>query len=61
MRIWDASTGQPRVVLTGHTDFVTAVAVAPDGTWLVSADRDRRNRSGTVRIWVRSPAVTGLC
>ena len=46
MRIWDPHTGQARHTLTGHTDGVAAVAVAPDGTWLATAGSD-----GTVRIW----------
>ena len=33
-------------VLTGHTDRVQELAVAPDGSWLASAGRD-----GTVQIW----------
>ncbi|WP_199923490.1 WD40 repeat domain-containing protein [Streptomyces sp. NRRL F-5123] len=32
--------------LTGHTDWVTAVAVSPDGSWLVTTGDDR-----SVRIW----------
>ena len=40
-----------RRVLTGHTEAVSAVAVAPDGGWLASSGDD-----GTVRIW---DAVTG--
>ena len=35
-----------RRTLTGHTGRVTAVAIAPDGTWLASGGDD-----GTVRIW----------
>ena len=35
-----------RRVLTGNTGRVTAVAVAPDGSWLASGSDD-----GTVRIW----------
>ena len=35
-----------RRVLTGHTGAVTAVAVAPDGSWLASGGDD-----GMVRIW----------
>jgi hypothetical protein len=32
--------------LTGHAGRVTAVAIAPDGTWLATGDDD-----GSVRIW----------
>jgi WD40 repeat protein len=35
-----------RRVLTGHAGWVTAVAVAPDGSWLATASYD-----GTARIW----------
>jgi hypothetical protein len=35
-----------RRALTGHADWVTAVAVAPDGSWLASGSGDE-----TVRIW----------
>jgi WD40 repeat protein len=38
-------------VLAGHTGRVTAIAVAPDGTWLATASHDR-----TVRLW---DVVTG--
>ncbi|MFE9103817.1 NB-ARC domain-containing protein [Actinomadura geliboluensis] len=40
-----------RQTLTGHDGAVTAVVVAPDGTWLASAGAD-----GTVRVW---DAATG--
>ena len=40
-----------RAALTGHTRGAVAVAVAPDGSWLVSGGGDR-----TVRIW---DAATG--
>lgn len=32
--------------LTGHTDYVTAIAFSPHGSWLASGSSDR-----TVRIW----------
>jgi len=47
-----ASTGQParakeiRSLLTGHSDFVTALAWSPDGTQLASGSLDH-----TVRLW----------
>ena len=40
-----------RRVLTGHTRAVTAIAIAPDGSWLVTGGDD-----GMVRIW---DAATG--
>src|SRR5664279_4515315 len=42
----DAPATALRRVLTGHTGGVRALAAAPDGSWLASADQD-----GTVRIW----------
>ncbi|MET7887814.1 NB-ARC domain-containing protein, partial [Streptomyces avermitilis] len=39
--------------LAGHTEWVTSVAISPDGTWLATTSRDE-----TARIWDR---VTGTC
>ncbi|MCL3999072.1 WD40 repeat domain-containing protein, partial [Streptomyces lavenduligriseus] len=39
--------------LAGHAGGVEAVAIAPDGTWLASGDRD-----GAVRLWNRA---SGRC
>ena len=39
-------TGSTRHTLTGHTREVSALVVAPDGSWLASAGDD-----GEVRIW----------
>jgi len=52
---WDPVTGKQRSVLTGHASSVTAVAIAPDGTWLATASDDN-----TQRIWdaaYRSEAI----
>ena len=46
VRIWDPVTGAARHTLTGHTRWVRVLVVAPDGSWLASADDD-----GQVRIW----------
>ena len=46
IRISYAVTRRERATLEGHTNTVTAVAVAPDGSWLASGSRD-----STVRIW----------
>jgi WD40 repeat protein len=51
VRIWDIATGQARAVLAGHKEWVKAMAVAPDGSWLATGDAN-----GTLRIW---DAVTG--
>jgi WD40 repeat protein len=47
VRVWRMADGLPiGEPLTGHSDRVTAVAIAPDGTWLASVGDDQ-----TVRIW----------
>ena len=54
--IWDASTGQLRAVLRGHSDYVRAVAVSCDGQILVTGSGDE-----TIKLWdlaSRSELVT---
>lgn len=46
------TSGAVRHILTGHTSGVVALGVAPDGSWLASADY-----GGEVRIW---DSVTGI-
>ncbi|HEU5090691.1 MAG TPA: PQQ-binding-like beta-propeller repeat protein, partial [Roseiflexaceae bacterium] len=46
IRIWDVATGQERLTLSGHTDWVGNIAFSPDGTSLASTSRD-----GSVRLW----------
>ena len=43
--VWDVATAKPGPPLTGHTDRITALAFAPDGT-IYSGSLD-----GTVRSW----------
>jgi hypothetical protein len=38
-------------VLTGHTSGVSALAVAPDGSWLASGHHGDQDYGGEVRIW----------
>ena len=45
-RMWDSATGTAGPTLTGHTRRVAALVVAPDGSWLASADD-----SGEIRLW----------
>jgi WD40 repeat protein len=42
-------------MLTGHTGRVRAVAVSPDGSWLVSTGDD-----GTARIWSSNSTIDCL-
>ncbi|RME76566.1 MAG: hypothetical protein D6784_05530, partial [Chloroflexi bacterium] len=44
--VWDAQSGRPLRALEGHTGWVRAVAVSPDGRWIVSGSSDR-----TLRAW----------
>ncbi|MCB1014475.1 MAG: hypothetical protein KDB10_05090 [Acidimicrobiales bacterium] len=46
LSLWDLRDGQERAVLVGHEGAVTAVAVSPDGAFVVSGATD-----GTVRLW----------
>ncbi|MEU1465844.1 NB-ARC domain-containing protein [Streptomyces sp. NPDC005727] len=48
----DAPAPALQRILTGHTGWVEAVAIGPDGTWLATAS------NGVVRIWDRA---TGTC
>lgn len=72
VRLWTPE-GEHFATLDGHADIVTAIAVAPDGTWLVTGDQgdtlriwSREGRllttftshAGSVRGWVRALAVS---
>jgi WD40 repeat protein len=50
VRIWDPHTGQTRHTLTGHTADVTAMAVAPDGSWLATGS-SYGGSDDDMRIW----------
>jgi WD40 repeat protein len=46
VRLWDAVTGKPRLLLKGHADKIVAVAFSPDSRRLVTASWDK-----TARLW----------
>jgi WD40 repeat protein len=52
VRLWDLETLDCRLTMAGHTDYVSAVVVTPDGR-AASASKD-----GTIRIWDLS---SGAC
>jgi len=43
-RLWDMGTGQLNATLEGHFDWVTAVAISPDGLTCVSGSWDKTVR-----------------
>jgi WD40 repeat protein len=52
VRLWDTVTGEARLTLTGHTDWVRAVAFSPDGAQLATGSSD-----GTARLWDSTQGV----
>lgn len=44
---WDQSTTKNGILLKGHTDKITCIAVSPNQTYIASGSKDR-----TVRIWI---------
>jgi WD40 repeat protein len=47
VKVWELESGRLLRSLEGHTDWVNAVAVSPDGRFIVSGSSDDR----TVKVW----------
>ena len=45
-KLWDADTGALLRIFTGHTGYVTSIALSPDNALLATGSDD-----GTVRVW----------
>jgi WD40 repeat protein len=50
IRLWDAATGQPRGVLSGHSHWAWSLAFSPDSKRLASGG-GMANRAGEVWLW----------
>ena len=46
VQLWDATTGEHKTILRGHTKTVSSVVYSPDGKTIASGSTD-----GTVRFW----------
>lgn len=51
LKVWDAATGRERTIVAGHTGGLTACAISPDGTLIVSV-----SAGGAIKAW---DAATG--
>lgn len=49
-RLWDATTGETLMVMDGHPDWVTAVALSPDGKYAVTGSGST-NSDQRIRLW----------
>lgn len=53
VRLWDAKTGSPLRLLTGHMGSIHAIVFTPEGTRLISAGADR-----LIRVWDTATAIS---
>ncbi|KAG0305559.1 hypothetical protein BGZ99_002044, partial [Dissophora globulifera] len=55
VRLWDAQTGVPGLVLSGHTDTICSVTYSPNGHQIASGSGDK-----TVRLWDAQSGIPGF-
>jgi WD40 repeat protein len=53
VKVWDVTTGQQILSLSGPGSQVTCVAFSPDGRWLAAGGLD--GRKGILRVWDARP------
>ncbi|MEA5359161.1 pentapeptide repeat-containing protein [Amycolatopsis sp., V23-08] len=58
-RIWDTTTGEHQLTLTGHTNEVNAVAYSPDGTHIATASADDSARTWNTTTGEHQLTLTG--
>ena len=57
LRLWDPVTGKLRASMRGHTDGITAIAIAPDGRQLGTSGNDK-----TIKLWpaAETPVISRI-
>lgn len=51
IRLWEPATGATVATLRGHRDFVTCLALSPNGRWLASGSRGTTDQERVVCLW----------